>query len=70
MEAIIQSDYNSVKKLVMNGASCVKQDWSGSDCLIHAIKKNEWEKLNLCLDLSKHQIDLNKKFFVKSLKIH
>ena len=64
MEAVIHSDYEGVKKLVMNGASVVKKDWSGCDCLIHALRKNEWEILSLCLDFSKQSIDLNKKFFV------
>ncbi len=64
MEAVIHSDYEGVKKLVMNGASVEKQDWSGCDCLIHALRKNEWEILNLCLDFSKQTLDLDKKFFV------
>ena len=64
MEAVIQADYDAVKKLVMNGASCIKQDWAGLDSLIHAIRKNEWEILNVCLDFSKQNIDLNQKFFV------
>lgn len=61
---VIQSRYEDIKKLVMSGAAVSKQDWAGFDSIIHALKKNEWEILNILLDFSKHPIDLKKKFFV------
>ena len=66
MEAVIQSDYEDVKKLVMDGASVTKQDWNGLDSILYALKKNDWEILNLLMDFSKNPIDLNKNFFVNN----
>lgn len=65
MEAVINSDYESIKFLLAQGANAGKQDWNGIDSLMHALRKNDTEGLCLCLDLCKIYINLNIRFFVK-----
>ncbi len=64
MEAIQKGDYKLIKELVSQGACVTKQDWSGFDSLMFAIKKNDWDSLTICLDYSRYDINLDCKFTV------
>lgn len=48
----------------MLGADPTIDDWQGCDSIMYAIKKNYYEVMCLLIDLSRYEIDFNKKFFV------